>query len=317
MPDGSAFDPNSWGELRKRLPDQAIAELAGRQFGVVARHQLRRLGLADKDVDYRITRGRLHLVHRGIYAVGHSVVTREGRFMAAVLAGGPGAVLSHGSAAHHWGVRATAATVIEVTTARKLQSRTGLRFHRCSLSEDEVTTHDRIPVTTITRTLFDCAATVSIHQLRRIAHEAEIRRLWDALSLADLLERHPRRPGAPQVRELLRAPGAGFTRGALEQRFLEFVDRYRLPEPAANVTFYVGGIWIEADCVWRDAGLIVELDDHATHRTRFAYERDRGRDRALVAAGWRVIRVTWRQLRDEPEAVAADLRAALAGAARL
>jgi Transcriptional regulator, AbiEi antitoxin/Protein of unknown function (DUF559) len=316
VPNASALDLNSGGQLRKRSLDRAIADLARDQYGVVGRSQLRRIGLTRQAIDHRVASGRLHVVHRGVYAVGHVVINNEGRWLAAVLAGGPGAVLSHLAAAHHWGIRPSAATVTEVTTPRKLRSRPGLRFHCSLLPTEEVTTHDRIPLTTITRTLFDIAAIVSIHQLRRAVHEAEIRRLWDVLCLADLLERHPRRPGAPAVRELIASLEAGFTRGALEERFLEFVDRYRLPRPATNVTFHVGGTWIEADCVWHAQCLIVELDDHTTHRTRFAYERDRARDRALVAAGWRVIRLTWRHLRDEPDAVAADLRAALGRTAR-
>ena len=175
-----------------------------------------------------------------------------------------------------------------------------------------MTIREGIPVTTVARTLFDLAGNVTLHQLRRAAHEAEIRRLWEALSLADLLARHPRHPGAASVRELIASPDAGITRGTFEERFLEFARARHLPRPATNVTFFAGDQWIEADCVWRSQRLMLELDDHTTHRTRYAYERDRARDRALVAAGWRVIRLTWRQLRDEPEAVVADLRASLA-----
>jgi hypothetical protein len=114
------------------------------------------------------------------------------------------------------------------------------------------------------------------------------------------------------VRAVLTTPGAGITRNDLEDRFLGLLSAARLPRPGTNVPFEVNGIWIEPDCMWREQRLIVELDGRATHATRSAFESDRARDRRLVAAGWRVVRVTWRQLHDEPEAVAQDLRASLA-----
>ena len=262
-------------------------------------------------IELRLARRRLHVVHAGVYAVGHTVLSTEGRWLSAVLAAGPGAVLSHLSAAALWGVIAPRARHPDVTTARRLR-RPGIHFHCSLLPGDEVTTHEGIPVTTVSRTLFDLAGMVSVHQLRKAVHEAEIRRLWDSLSLATLLERHPRRPGAAALRDVIGSPDAGITRGIFEERFLDFLGANRFSRPATNVTFYLDGRVIEADCVWWEARVIVELDDHTTHGTRFAYERDRARDRALVAAGWRVIRITWRQLRDEPEAVLRDLRAALA-----
>jgi very-short-patch-repair endonuclease len=231
--------------------------------------------------------------------------------MAAVLAGGPGAVLSHGSAAAHWGIRPDNPS-IQVTSARRRRSRRGLSFYRSYLPQDEVTTHGGIPVTTVPRTLFDLAAVVAPGQLNRAVNEAEIRRLWDSLSLNDLLIRHPRRPGAAALRAVLATPGANITRSELEDRFLELLRRARLPLPETNVSLEVNGVWIEADCIWREQRLIVEVDGHATHATRSAFESDRARDRTLVAAGWRVMRVTWRQVHDEPAALTQDVRASLA-----
>ena len=231
--------------------------------------------------------------------------------MAAVLAGGPGAVLSHRSAAAHWGIRPDNPS-IQVTSARRRRSRRGLSFYRSYLPHDEVTTHAGIPVTTVPRTLFDLAAVVSKGQLNRAVSEAEIRRLWDPLSLNDLLTRHPRRPGAAALRAVLATPGANITRSDLEDLFLRLLEAARLPRPEANVLIEVNGVWIEVDCIWREQRLIVELDGHATHSTRSAFESDRARDRALIAAGWRVMRITWRQLCNEPGALADDLRAALA-----
>jgi hypothetical protein len=186
------------------------------------------------------------------------------------------------------------------------------RFHRSSLPDDEITIKDGIPVTTAPRTLFDLAAVVSQGQLARAVNEAEIRRLWDPLSLPNLLERHRRRPGAAAIRALVATPGLRVTRSELEDRFLAFLARLGLPLPATNVSMRVGGGWIEADCVWHEERLIAELDGLTTHRTRAAFETDRTHDRTLTAAGWRVIRITWRQLHDDPEGLGRDLRVFLA-----
>ena len=160
------------------------------------------------------------------------------------------------------------------------------------------------------RTLLDLAAVLDGRRLERAINEADVLRLTHALSLRDLLVRYPRRAGTPAIAAALaaRAAGATVTRSELEERFLDLLDRHGLPRPRTNA--YIEGI--EVDCVWPAARLIVELDGHAVHGTREAFERDRERDRLLQAAGWRVIRVTWRQLSADPAAVAADLRMLLA-----
>ena len=294
MPNACTETHHCHGDRYKRSLDRRIAGIASRQYGIVARTQLAEIGLERGAIELRLARHRLHVVHAGVYAVGHTVLSIEGRWIAAVLAAGRGAVLSHLSAAALWGMVPPRSRAADITTPRRLR-RPAIHIHCASLPADEITLHDRIPVTTVSRTLFDLAGVVSVHQLRRAVHEAEIRRLWDSLSLADLLERHPRRPGAAAIRELIRSPDAGITRGIFEERFLDFLDANRFQRPATNVTFRLGDRFIEADCVWWEERVIVELDDHTTHGTRFAYERDRARDRTLVAAGWRVIRITWRQ----------------------
>jgi hypothetical protein len=311
VPNGPALRHDSDAQKQERRLDRVVAELAGRQHGVVTRGQLLEIGLQRGAIRLRLERGRLHLLHRGVYAVGHRVLTEEGRWMAAVLAGGPGAVLSHRSAAAHWGIRHSQRPDIEMTVPRALRCRPTLHFHHSCLPEDEVTISEGIPVTTVPRTLFDLAAVVPLAQLRRAVNEAEIRRLWDSLSLADLLDRHPRRPGAAAIRAVLGTPAAGITRNELEDRFLALLDSAGLPRPATNVPLQVDGWWLEADCRWHEQRLIVELDGRATHATRSAFEGDRARDRRLVAAGWRVVRITWRQLQDEPAALTRDLRRAL------
>ena len=305
----SRFEHHIDVEIDTRSWDQVIAALAERQHGTVARSQLLKLGMGRGAIARRLENGRLHVIHRGVYAVGHRSFTKRGRFMAAVLAGGPGAVLSHRSAAELWGLRQSSRGRIEITVATSLRVRPGIDAHRATLALDEVTVHDGIPVTTVPRTLLDLAAVVPPAQVERAIHEAEVLRLWDPLSLADLLERHPGARGTAAMREMIERAKQGLevSRSELENRFLTLIAEKNLPRPQTNVL--VEGY--EVDCVWREQRLIVELDGHATHATREGFERDRARDRRLQAAGWRVVRITWRQLHDDPHAVAADLAALL------
>ena len=159
-----------------------------------------------------------------------------------------------------------------------------------------------IPLTGLSRTLLDLATVLPSHQVERAFNEAQVRALSDTLSLPDLIERYPRRRGIRTVKAILDT-GPAFTRSELEARFAAFRRRADLPSPSLNAV--VEGY--ECDCVWPNRGVIVELDGRASHATAAAFENDRLRDRALIAAGWRVIRVTWRQLHDEPEALAVDL----------
>lgn len=234
--------------------------------------------------------------------------------MAAVLASGRNAVLSHRAAAALWGLRPPTGARIDVTLPRRVRPGTGITLHRRSLPADEVTVLRAIPVTTVPRTLLDLATVLDKRQVERTMEEAERRRLDDPLSLRDLLTRYPGRRGTATIRAILETASLGITitRSELEERFLAFLRARSLPSPELNVPLELcPGQWIEADCVWRAQRLIVELDGHATHRTAAAYERDRARDRALNAAGWRVVRVTWRQLHSAPGRLEADLRTLL------
>ena len=305
MEDECALDPVIGCELRTRPVDALISMLAERQHGVVARRQLVALGVGSRAIDHRLKCGRLHPLHRGVYTVGHRMITQRGRWMAAVLASGSGAVLSHRSAAALWGIRPTGRTSVELTTPRRLHTRPGLHLHRAVLPADEMTVHEGIPTSTPARTLLDLAAVVHGQALERALDEAEILRLTGPQML---LDRYPRRRGAVRLRFVLltsRSPTS--TRTELEDRFLRFVDEHRLPRPETNTIVDV----YEVDAVWRDARLIVELDGFATHGTRRAFERDRERDRRLTGAGWRVIRLTWRQLAGG-QALAYELRELLA-----
>ena len=304
MEDETEIKPAIGAQSRTRRIDEAIAVLAQRQHGVVARRQLIALGLGRRAIAHRLECGRLHLVHRGVYAVGHRVLSQRGRWMAAVLACGEGAVLSHESAAALWTIRGTAKSRIDVTAPRDLRPRPGLQPHRAVLPADELTVHDGIPTTTPARTLLDLAAVVPRQTLERALDEAEVLRLPGPQTL---LDRYPRRRGAAALRTLLltsRSPTP--TRTELEAKFLAFLDDWGFDRPLINTIVET----YEVDAAWRDARLIVELDGFDVHKTRTAFERDRKRDRRLTAAGWRVIRLTWRQLADG-EALARELRALL------
>lgn len=294
--------------MQIRALDALVAELAERQHGVVARGQLLNRGIAGNAIDNRVRLGRLHRLHPGVYAVGHRMLTREGRWMGAVLAGGEGAALSHRSAAALWSLRTTVRG-IEITTRRSTRSRGSIQRHCANLPADEVTVRRGIPVTTVPRTLFDLAAVLPPDGLKRPIREAEVLQLRDRLSLPALLARYPGHRGNRALRFCLR-PGqtADFTRSELEDRFVEFLRKAGLPRPDLNAWLEIDGRWVQVDCLWRRHGLIVELDGHAVHGTRSAFEGDRDRDRRLQAAGWRVVRVTWRQLHDEGDAVGRDLR---------
>jgi very-short-patch-repair endonuclease len=229
--------------------------------------------------------------------------------MAAALAGGPHAVLSHLAAASVWDLRPWGGGRTDVTVDRYLKGRPAIRFHHSHVPTDERAVVRGIPVTTVPRTIFDLAAVRERRDVERAIEEAEYRRLTDPLSLEALLARYPRRRGSRTIRAILAAGriGSGIARSELEERFLAFVQEVRLPAPRTNVPLNIAGHFIEADCVWRPQRLVVELDGHAAHRSVRAFERDRARDRALQAAGWQVVRVTWRQLQREREQLAADL----------
>ena len=298
-------------QRRSRYDDAAIVALAERQHGAVGHDQLAALGIGEGAIRYRLTCGRLYEIHRGVYAVGGRRLTVAGRRQAALLALGPAAVLSHRAAAAQWGLRRSEA--VDVTVPRDRRAPSGVVVHRSILPADEITERGGFAVTTVSRTILDLAAIRPLHEVAKAADEAERLRLGDSLSLADVVARYPGTRGIRKVRAILTDAriGADVTRSELEDRFLRLVRRARLPRPQTNVLVETATRTYECDCVWREERLIVELDGHASHGTRRAYESDRERDRALNAAGWRTVRITWRQLHTDPESVRRDLRALL------
>lgn len=238
---------------------------------------------------------------------------REGYFLAAVLACGPGATVSHRSAAALWSIRSTAQARTDVTVPTSRRGRLGIRFHETRLADDERTVLDRIPVTTPARTLLDLASVLDRRRLARAVNEAEVQRIFDGRALAALLDRYPRRHGAPALRAALAEldPGASMAESELEHRFRELIDNHALPPAEFNRWIEVPGRRYRVDALWADQRLIAEVDGYATHATRRQFEDDRARDLDLQLAGWRMTRFTWRQLRDHPDHTAHALRTLL------
>jgi very-short-patch-repair endonuclease len=284
---------------------------------VVARRQLLELGLGENQIEHRLAIGRLHLLHKGVYAVGHKMISRHGWWMAAVLASGPDALLSHWSAAALRGIRPNGRSRIDVTVGHRSRSSRAIHRHVSQVPEDERTVHEWIPVTSVHRTIFDLAASEDADAVVAMIKEAEYLERWDRLSLPDLLERYPGRRGSRKVRfalERLKEEPAGRKVSWLEERFAPFLRRHHLPLPRFNDWIRLGAKRYRVDCHWPGSGRIVELDGWQGHSSRSAFRDDRERDRRLTAAGYTVIRLTRNQLDDEPEQIAADLRTLLPGA---
>lgn len=273
--------------------------------------QLHAAGLAEGAIRNRALRGQLIRLHRGVYAVGHSQLTPLGWRWAAVLAcGGPGlAALSHRSAAVVWDLLPSPAQ-FDVSTLASARSTPKIRVHR-GLEPEDITTIDRLPVTTVARTLVDLTATLTPHQTERVVHRAQHLRLLDTHSLDAQLARAQGRP-TRKLRAALRTLETNepdITRTVLEERFLALILNARLPRPEVNAM--VGEE--EVDFLWRAERLIVETDGAATHLTADAFEEDRRRDAVHSMLGFRTLRFTWRQVVYEPRFVARAMAAALAG----
>jgi very-short-patch-repair endonuclease len=279
-------------------PDRRISELARRQHGVVGRAQLVALGVSEAAIDGRVKRGRLHRVHQAVYVVGYPTLTRNGRFMAAVLACGEKAALSHFSAAVLWGMLNGGGGAIHVT-AEVRRRRPGLVVHEAALG-GELVRRAGIAVTKPARTLIDLADVAPQRTLERAFDEAEYLRL-DCTGLAP---RHGRRGSGVLSSVLaLHRPGSTRTKSHMEELFIALCDRHGLPRPEVNV--HIEGY--ECDFVWREQRLIVETDGGAAHGTTRAMRRDPLRDGDLMIAGWRVWRITYERLLREPDAIAEQL----------
>lgn len=285
--------------------DTPLAELAFRHHGVVSVAQLYALGFSRRAIARLVERGWLIRVYHGVYAVGHARLSAYGRWMAAVLSCGDGAALSHTSAAALWDLRRSDSAAIHITTPSPAGVRrtSGLTIHR-TRQPFEPTTRDAVPVTTPSRTILDCAALLSPHDLERLVEQAEKLRL---LNLNEL-QTTPGRKGGANLNAVLAAfREPALTRSDLERRMLALCERHGLPMPRTNVL--VEGLTV--DFLWPHAGLIAETDGRRHHATTAAFQRDRTRDQRLLMLGLRVVRFTYADVVERPAYVASTLRALL------
>lgn len=292
--------------------ERTIAELASRPRGVVTASQLRAAGFDRQAIKRRLRAGRLHRLHRGVYLVGHRVAPAGAAELAAVLACGAGSVVSHDTAARLWRLPAflDGNGPIHVTVpGRDARSRPGVVVHRVrALSRRDVRRVDGIPATCPARTLLDLASVLPLHELELTLADARALGLVSDRDLSDVLTRAGTRRGAGVLRRLLELERSdGLSRSEAERRLFALVRAAGLPLPKKNAR--VGRL--QVDFLWLREKLIVEVDGYAYHSSMRAFERDRERDAQLAARGHTVIRVTWRQLRDGPEAVVARIAAAL------
>ncbi len=275
--------------------------------------QLRALGFGEGAIRHRVRLGRLVRLHHGVYAVGHERLRIEGRWLAAVLACGPGAALSHRSAARSLGLWRRSQARVDVSASRGRAGQPGIELHRPrSLHREDVTEHECIPTTTVHRTLLDLASIVTPGDLERALAQAEVLRLLDIRGLSAAMERANGHRGLRALRGAL-AIEPQLTRSALERRFLGLVRAARLPEPEVNLWLTLGaGEQFQIDFLWRDEHLAVEADSRRFHDHRRAFEGDRARDAKLTLAGYRPVRFTHRQITTDPDWVVRTLSRLLA-----
>jgi hypothetical protein len=289
---------------------------AAESEGIVARAWLLADGVTRRQIDRRTRDGRLQQIYAdGIYAVGHRALRPRAYRIAAVLAGGRDAVLSHRSAADAHGLLDRPPVRHEVIAPlRRRRREAPIVVYRAALHDDEWELLDGVPTTTVARTLLDLAATCRRSIVDRALEAAERRRILDLADVRAVLARNRGRRGVATLRDAVERlhPATGDTRSRLEALALRLVTDHGLPQPAVNVL--VDGK--EVDLLWPHDRLVAELDGRETHLTPQAFERDRRRDAELAAAGYRVLRFTWRQLTEDPAFVAAALRAALRAAPR-
>jgi len=289
-----------------------VLALAARQDGVVTRAQLLELGLGEKAIDYRVRRGRLHPVQRGVYAVGRPQLTRLGTLVAAVLSCGPGAALSHEAAAELLGIRKRRGGPVDVTVTSGKRRRPGVRVHRSALPADERTERHGVAVSSVVRTLVDLAPRLSRDDLEAAVNEADRLDLIDPERLREAIEQMNSRGGAATIKRLLDRRSFTLTESTLERRFLAIARRAGLPKPQTQAS--VNGFRV--DFYWPDLRLVVETDGLRYHRTPAQQARDRRRDQTHVAAGLTPLRFTHAEVTYEPEHVARILRATPAPTAR-
>jgi very-short-patch-repair endonuclease len=299
--------PPYGGQKGPHSADRIVQAFAGRHHGIVKSKQVREAGLSKRAIERRIEAGWLVPQYSGVYAVGHSALTPHSLLIAAVYACGDEALASHRAAAGLWGIlRGT--QPLEVTAPRGCKPKAGFILHRSRLihPEDRALIHN-IPVTSLARTIVDCADVLPERRLGDVVHESEVRGLFDLAQVERVLDRLPGRKGRHKLARVLSAYGdvQPFTRSRAERFVFGMCNEHGLPTPRVNT--WVGSH--EVDFYWPEAGLVLEFDGGAVHRTTRAFYDDRQRDRTLAAQGIHVVRATDR---DEPSALASELQQILA-----
>jgi hypothetical protein len=277
------------------------ARVAGRQWGVIGAQQLRACGVSKSTARRWRADGKLYVLHRGIYALGHPSIPIEGRLVAALIHAGPTAALSHATAAWWWGLIQEQPRRIEISSLSRPRSlpevlvHYPLRVERCR--------HRGFPITTVPQTLIDFAATAPLNRVRKALAQAEYKRLLDMRAVEAALGRG--RPGSANLRKALvrHQPKLALTASPLEDAFIPLCESAGIAVPEINVR--IEG-WT-VDALWRRERLVVELDGYGNHHSRAQIERDRRKELDLRGAGLVVVRYSEDQVMEEPESVLADV----------
>jgi very-short-patch-repair endonuclease len=282
-----------------------VLQVAERQWGVIAGWQLEQCGVSRSAISRWVASGRLHRIYPRVYAVGHRAISTEGRLLAAILYAGPGAALSHASAASWWQLIPYLPDTTNVSSPKRRLSLQGVRVHHAKRIDRVM--RQGLPVTPLARTLLDFASVAPLDRVRKAVAEADHLRLLD-LSAIDALTGVGRAGSTKLKRALhLHRPEYAHTLSPLEDLLLDLCRRHRIPFPEVNIK--VRGCMVDA--LWREERVVVEVDGQPGHGTQAQRERDHDRDLALRASGYRVHRYTWRQVSKQRPVVAADLRHAL------
>ncbi len=287
--------------------DRVIGEVADRQQGVVARWQLLDAGLSADVIDGALAAGRLRPLFRGVYAVGHAVVSQDGWCQAALLACGDKAVLGHRTASMKWGLRHDDLFPLSVIVpGDRGRKHDRIKTRRTKLDRSDWVVFDDLRVTTPARTIVDMAAELNPREMRRLVERAQDGKRFDPTRIEAVLDRNPRRPGCRPLLRLiaLLQPDQDGAKSYLERLFLTLIRQAGLPRPEVNQ--HIEGR--ERDFVWRDQRLVIEVDGYAFHSSKQAIARDKKRDRELTAALWRPARFTYEEVAFEPEETAAELK---------
>jgi hypothetical protein len=284
------------------------------QHGQVATRQLGECGIDSDAITVRVRRGNLHPRYRGVYSVGHDALTQAACFMAAVLACGAGAVLSHRAAAVHLGLLARhegdIGVIVPGDAGRKLG---GIRPHRSRLDRRDVWTRDAIRVTSPARTILDLAARMSPKALRRMVRQAQAEQHVNVRQLLEILQRHPGHRGAAKLRAVI-ADGPAPTRSDHEDLVLDVIDKAGIERPELNAWLHLDGRNISPDMLWREQRVVVECDSRRWHSDPLTVEDDATKQAILEAHAYRVLRVTWGQALKRPSQTATRIGKAVSGA---